>query len=79
MTTVNMHEAKSQLSRLVEKALAGEEVIIGKAGKPLVKLTPIVKDESPRLPGRFKGQIRIADDFDAVDESLVSIFEGEDQ
>ena len=79
MTTVNMHEAKSQLSRLVEKALAGEEVIIGKAGKPLVKLTPIVKDESPRLPGRFKGQIRIADDFDAVDKSLVSIFEGEDQ
>jgi len=77
MTTVNMHEAKSQLSSLVEKALAGEEVIIGKAGKPLVKLTPIVKDASPRKPGRFKGQIRIADDFDAVDEALISSFEGE--
>lgn len=77
MTTVNMHEAKSQLSSLVEKALAGEEVIIGKAGKPLVKLTPIIKNESPRVPGRFKGKIQIADDFDAVDESLVSLFEGE--
>jgi prevent-host-death family protein len=77
MTIVNMHEAKSQLSSLVEKALAGEEVIIGKAGKPLVKLIPIIKNESPRVPGRFKGQIRIADDFDAVDESLVSSFEGE--
>jgi len=77
MTIVNMHEAKSQLSSLVEKALAGEEVIIGKAGKPLVKLIPIIKNESPRVPGRFKGQIRIADDFDAVDEALISSFEGE--
>jgi len=79
MSTVNMHDAKTQLSSLVEKALAGEEVIIARAGKPLVKLTPITKDESPRLPGRLKGQIWIADDFDAVDESLVSLFEGVDQ
>ena len=79
MSTVNMHDAKSQLSSLVEKALAGEEVIIARAGKPLVKLTPIIKDDSPRIPGRLKGQIRIADDFDAVDESLASLFEGEDQ
>ena len=79
MSTVNMHDAKSQLSSLVEKALAGEEVIIARAGRPLVKLTPIIKDESPRIPGRLKGQIRIADDFDAVNESLASLFEGEDQ
>jgi len=75
MPTVNMHDAKSQLSSLVEKALAGEEVIIARAGKPLVQLTPIIKDELARTPGRLKGQIRIADDFDAVDESLVSLFE----
>ncbi len=79
MSTINMHDAKSQLSSLVDKALAGEEVIIGKAGKPLVKLTPITKDESARVPGRFKGQIRIAHDFDAIDESLVSLFEGEER
>jgi len=79
MTTVNMHEAKSQLSSLVEKALAGEEVIIGKAGKPLVKLTPIIKNVSPRVPGSFKGKIQIADDFDAVDEVIISSFEGEAQ
>jgi len=79
MSTVNMHDAKSQLSSLVEKALAGEEVIIARAGKPLVKLTPIIKDELTRMPGRLKGQIRIADDFDAVDGSLVSLFEAEHQ
>lgn len=77
MSTINMHDAKSRLSSLVDKALAGEEVIIGKAGKPLVKLTPLAKDESPRTPGRYKGRIRIADDFDATDEELVSLFEGE--
>lgn len=77
MSTVNMHDAKSQLSSLVEKALAGEEVIIARAGKPLVKLTPIIKEELTRTPGRLKGQIRIADNFDAVDESLVSLFEAE--
>ena len=79
MSTVNMHDATSQLSSLVEKALAVDEVIIARAGRPLVKLTPIIKDDSPRIPGRLKGQIRIADDFDAVDESLASLFEGEDQ
>lgn len=79
MSTINMHEAKTQLSSLVEKALAGEEVIIAKAGKPLVKLVPINKDESPRLPGRLKGQIWIAQDFDAADESLCSLFEGADK
>jgi prevent-host-death family protein len=73
-----MHDAKSQLSALVDKALAGEEIIIGKAGKPLVKLVPVGTDDSPRIPGRYKGRIRIAAHFDAVDESLVSEFEGLD-
>jgi prevent-host-death family protein len=63
-----MHDAKSQLSALVDKALAGEEIIIGKAGKPLVKLVPVGTDDSPRIRGRFQGRIRIAADFDAVDE-----------
>ena len=58
-----MHEAKSQLSRLVELVLKGEEVIIARAGKPVAKLVPYRKDLR-RVPGRLKGQIEIAPDFD---------------
>jgi prevent-host-death family protein len=79
MHTINMHDAKTRLSSLVEKALSGEEVVIGKAGKPLVRLTPVGHDESPRTPGRYKGRIQIADDFDATDESLIELFEGGDE
>lgn len=63
--TVNMHEAKTHLSRLVERAVEGEEVIIAKAGKPLVRLVPVerpVVDTSKRL-GMLRGQLTIPDDF----------------
>jgi prevent-host-death family protein len=59
---VNMHEAKTSLSRLVERALAGEEVVIARNGEPLVKLVPIPKERKPRVPGRYKGKIWIAPD-----------------
>ncbi len=62
---VNMHEAKSQLSKLVAQALAGEEVVIAKAGKPAVKLTPVKQSRKRRVLGRWKGRIKIAPDFDA--------------
>jgi prevent-host-death family protein len=65
---VNMHQAKSSLSRLVERALAGEEVIIARNGKPLVRLVPIEKKREPRIPGRSKGRIWIAPDFDEMSE-----------
>ena len=62
---VNMHEAKSTLSQLVKRAEAGEDVIIARNGKPVVRLTRI-KKSAPKLPwGIFKGKIRMADDFDA--------------
>lgn len=61
---VNIHEAKTHLSRLLEQALAGDEVIIKKAGKPLVRLTPVASAPAPRRLGTAKGQITIADDFD---------------
>lgn len=76
MLTVNMHDAKTTLSKLVEQALAGEEVVIAKAGVPLVKLIPVQRIEAPRKPGRFKGQIVIAPDFDKTPEEIVSAFEG---
>lgn len=74
--TVNMHEAKTTLSRLVELALAGEEVIIARDGRPLVKLVPIRASQEPRRPGRLRGRLRMAPDFDSTPDDLIDAFEG---
>ena len=60
---VNMHEAKSTLSKLVEQAAAGEEVLIARAGKPVARLVPVVAPK--RRLGRWKGKVRMSADFDA--------------
>jgi prevent-host-death family protein len=73
---VNMHQAKSSLSRLVERALAGEDVIIGRNGEPLVRLVPIPKTREPRIPGRMKGKIWISPDFDQMSEEELKDWEG---
>jgi prevent-host-death family protein len=65
MDTVNIHEAKTHLSRLVERAAAGEEIIIARSGRPVARLVPLEGLEKPRVFGRMRGKIRIADDFDA--------------
>ena len=65
MQSVNIHEAKTHLSRLVERVAAGEVIVIAKSGKPVAKLVPYLTDDSPRLPGSLRGKIDIADDFDA--------------
>ena len=66
MHQINIHQAKTQLSKLVEEAALGEEIIIAKAGKPVARLVALEKTEcKPRQPGSMKGQILIADDFDA--------------
>ena len=64
-TIVNMHEAKTQLSKLVAKVLAGEDVIIAKSGTPVVRIVPVHDHPKPRTPGQYAGKIHIADDFDA--------------
>lgn len=74
MEIANIHEAKSQLSKLVEHAMNGEEVIIAKAGQPMVRLVPIRPDETPRLGGQWKGQVRIADDFDTLPDDIAAAF-----
>lgn len=74
--TVNMHQAKTSLSRLVERALAGEEIVIARNGEPLVKLVPVEKDKKPREPGRYKGQIWLGPDFEFTDEEITELFEG---
>ncbi len=63
--TVNVHEAKTRLSRLFEEVRQGEEVVIAKAGKPVARLVAVTEEPKRRQPGSVKGQIRIAEDFDA--------------
>ncbi len=64
MKRVNMHEAKTHLSRLVEEAVNGEEVVIARAGRPLVTLVPYVEKKQLRKPGGWEGKVWISDDFD---------------
>lgn len=73
----NIHEAKTHFSKLVERAASGEEIIIGKAGKPVAKLIPYRRVGGPRVPGAWKGQVRIADDFDELPPEIVAVFRGE--
>ena len=74
MKIANIHEAKSQLSKLVEQALNGEEVIIAKAGKPMVRLVPIQVEDAPRLGGQWKGRVRTADNFDSLPPDIAAAF-----
>ena len=77
MTTVNVHAAKSQLSRLLDAAAAGEEVIIAKAGKPIAKLAAIEQKKERRKLGTLAGQFRVPDDFDdPLPDEIVDAFEG---
>jgi prevent-host-death family protein len=65
MKTVNIHAAKTHLSRLVDEAAAGKEIVIARAGKPVARLAPLRATGKPRSPGLMRGRIRIARDFDA--------------
>ena len=65
MLVKNIPEAEAELSSLIEAVLRGEEVIIGKAGKPVARLVPYHGAKVERVPGALRGKIRIADDFDA--------------
>jgi len=73
---VNMHDAKSRLSQLVELAEAGEDVVIARAGKPAVRLVP-VRREGRRKLGQWRGRVRLAEDFDApLSEEDLRAWEG---
>ena len=77
MRTVNIHAAKTQLSRLVEAAAAGEEIIIAKAGKPVARLCPLAEQKKKRVLGRLRGKIVVPDDFDRLcEEEIEALFEG---
>jgi prevent-host-death family protein len=61
---INIHQAKTHLSRLIEDVANGNEVLIAKGGRPMARLIPLGRDDSPRRPGLLKGKLRIAEDFD---------------
>lgn len=74
MHIVNISEAKARLTQLVKRVLAGEDVVIARAGEPLVRLTAYQPDLTPREGGQLRGKIWIADDFDAPDPELERLF-----
>jgi prevent-host-death family protein len=78
MTMVNIHEAKTHLSRLLSRVAAGEEIIIANAGKPVARLMPFRKPKGKRPLGMDRGLFKIPDDFDApLPGDLLGTFEGE--
>lgn len=76
MGVFNVHDAKTNLSRLLERVAQGEEIIIAKSGRPVAKLVRITVE--PRKPGRLKGRIRVGPDFDEpLPDSILAAFRGE--
>ena len=75
--TVNIHEAKTHLSRLLQRVSKGEEVVIARSGTPVAKLVPYTPTSKPRTPGAWKGKVWMADDFDELPEEIAAAFRGE--
>ena len=80
MDKVNIHEAKTHLSRLLARVAAGEEIVIGKAGRPVAKLVPYTDASEPRKLGGWKGKVLLAPDWDSdeVNEEVATAFHDED-
>ena len=75
MHIANINEAKTNLSQLIKRALAGDEIIIARANEPLVKLTPISLDVSPRVGGFWAGKVEFICDWDEADKEIEELFE----
>ncbi len=77
---VNIHDAKTHFSKFINQALKGDEVIIAKDGKPLIRLVPYVAETEVRRGGQFKGVIQISEDFDApLPNEILKSFYGDDE
>ena len=76
MVTVNIHEAKTQLSKLVDRAAKGEAFVIAKAGKPLVKVAALAAPRAPRRLGFLTGEIAVPKDFDRMGEAEIAALFG---
>jgi len=79
MDTYNIHEAKTHLSKLIERVLAGEEIVIGRSGKPVAKLVPYAAKKKSRKSGAWKGKVWLAPDWDSdeTNEEIAELFYGE--
>ena len=74
---INIHDAKTHLSRLVEQAAQGKEIVIAKAGKPMARLVPLENAPRPKKFGLLEGRFKVPDDFDApLDAKVLALFEG---
>ncbi len=76
MRQLNVQQAKTHLSRLIEDVRKGEDIVLAKAGKPLVRLVPYEAETSERIPGAWAKKGWIADDFDTEDPAIASLFAG---
>jgi prevent-host-death family protein len=74
-TIVNVYEAKTQLSRLLEQVENGDEVIVARAGRPIARLVPYAAGGKPRRLGAYAGKVWIAPDFDSYDDEITATFE----
>jgi prevent-host-death family protein len=78
METINIHAAKTNLSKLIERAIKGEDIVISRNGEPLVHLTPYKKEQAPpprRFGGQWTGKIWYAPDYDQADAEIQKMFE----
>ena len=77
MTAYNIHEAKTHFSKLIERVLAGEEVVIARAGKAVAKIVPYSRSSAPRTPGGWEGRVRFDEAFEELPPELAAAFRGE--
>ena len=77
-STVNIHEAKTHLSKLLARVANGEEIVIARAGRPVARIVPYQEEAPPRAPGGWEGRVWMADDFDdELPEEIAAAFRGE--
>lgn len=76
-TAVNVYEAKTNLSKLLDRVAQGEEIVIARGGRPVARLVPLAESAQPRLPGAWRGRVRIAADFESLPAGVAAAFRGE--
>lgn len=79
MEVINMHDAKSNLSKLVERVIAGDTVYISRRGKVVAQLTSVTKPTKKRTGGVWKGKVKISEDFDALPDEVIEGFMGAEE
>lgn len=75
--TVNVYQAKTHLSALLDRVERGEEIVVARSGRPIARLVPLQARLEPRVPGVWRGRVRIGRDFDELPESIAAAFGGE--